>query len=454
MARDIKVGRRFSGAIYQRGSAGYEQARQDAVWNGRKPDRYPEVILVASDVADVIEGVNFAARTGLRIGIRSGGHSVVATGIRDGGMLLDLSRLNSIQVDAGSKTAWIGPGVLGGQLGVRLSQDGLTFPYGGSATVGLGGFLLTGGYGLNGKTYGSGASNIKAIDVVTADGQLIRADENVNTDYLWAARGAGYGFFGVVVGIQVQLYTAPRDLTLGAYVFPVQNFDEFADWFFSTIPRFDQRLTTQVFGLRMSMLDDRRVVRINALGFGDTPGETRELFRPLEESPIKDLMVLHQQPAAVTLGDIWAGVDRMYPKGIRYFADTVWLKDPAPPGLAAALKPAFETIPTGGSHVMMNPWIPETGNQAALSGTTSLPFHLYGMGRNPSDDEMLHAWIDSSMEPVLAFSSGVGKINESDLQRRDQPVLAPASAARLEQLRDRFDPQRRFHSYLRNGDQG
>ena len=100
---------------------------------------------------------------------------------------------------------------------------------------------------------------------------------------------------------------------------------------------------------------------------------------------------------------------------------------------------------------MMNPWIPENGDQAALSGTTSLPFHLYGMGREPSEDATLYEWIDSSMAHVLPFSSGVGKINESDLQRRDQPVLAPANAARLEGLRHRFDPQRRFHSFLRNG---
>ena len=450
MANDIDVGSRFRGAFHQRGSATYEAARQDAVWNGRKPDRYPDVILVAADADDVVAAVQFAGREGLRIGIRSGGHSVVATGVRDGGMLLDLSRLRSIEVDVESKTAWIGPGVLGEQLGLRLSQDRLAFPYGGSATVGLGGFLLTGGYGLNGKTYGSGASNILAVDVVTADGRLIRADESQNTDYLWAARGGGYGFFGVVVRLKLRLFDAPGDLTMGAYVFPVEQFDEFAGWFFSMLTHFDRRITTQLFGMRAPVLDDRRVVRVNALGFGDSPAETRELFRPLEESPVRDLVVMHQPPAPVTLSEIWAGVDRMYPKGIRYFADTVWLADPTAPGLADAVKPAFETIPTGGSHIMMNPWVPESEEMGALSGTTSLPFHLYGMGADASEDQGLRDWIDSSMAPVLPYSSGVGKINESDLQHRDQPVLAKDNAARLEELRGRLDPDRRFHTFLRN----
>jgi FAD/FMN-containing dehydrogenase len=446
---ETAVGVRFAGEFYELGDPGYEEARRDAVWNGRKPDRYPASILVAADVADVVEGVRFAGREGLRIGIRSGGHSVVATGIREGGLLLDLSHLNDLEVDRESRTAWIGPGVLGEQLGLRLSGEGLAFPYAGARTVGMGGYLLTGGYGLNGKAYGSGASNILAIDVVTADGDLIRADETTNPEYLWAARGGGYGFPGVVVRIQLRLYPAPGDLAIGAYVFPVERFGEFGEWFLSSLPTFDDRITTQVFGLRAPALDNRLVVRVNALSFGDTPEETRELFRPLEEAPVRDIMLLHEAPGPTTLPDVWNAVDRIYPQGIRYFADTVWLKDPAAPGLVEALKPAFETIPSGGSHVMMNPWIPEQGDAGVLSGTTALPFHLYGLGHDASEDELLHDWIDSSMAHVLPFSSGVGKINESDLERRDQHVLAPDKATRLEALRDRLDPQRRFHTFLR-----
>jgi hypothetical protein len=254
------------------------------------------------------------------------------------------------------------------------------------------------------------------------------------------------------VRIQLQLYDAPGELALGAYLFPVEHFDEFAAWFFGSLASFDTRLMTLVFGVRPPALEEQRVVRITALGFGDSPEQTRELFRPLEDSPIKDLMVVHQEPAPTTLREVWGGVDLLYPKGIRYFADTVWLKDPNDPGLIAGLKPAFENLPKGGSHIMMNPWVPEERDDAALSGTTSLPFHLYGLGRNPSEDQMLQGWIDSSMRAVLPFSNGIGKINESDLMHRDQHVLAPANETRLEGLRAKLDPQRRFHSFLRKED--
>lgn len=98
---------------------------------------------------------------------------------------------------------------------------------------------------------------------------------------------------------------------------------------------------------------------------------------------------------------------------------------------------------------MMNPWVPEESEAAALSGTTALPFHLYGVGWDPEEDESLQEWITAGIERALPFSAGVGKVNESDLVLRDQHVLAPANEARLEELRARLDPDRRFHSFLR-----
>ncbi len=448
MGSEAASGALFAGDLYKLGEPGYEEARQAAVWNGRKPDRFPDEILVAAGKDDVVKGVLRANERDMRIGIRSGGHSCVGTGVRDGGLLVDVSRLTDIEVDVEGKTAWIGPGVRGEQLGSRLPQDGLSFPYGGSATVGLGGYLLTGGYGLNGKTLGSGASNIRAIDVVTADGELIRADEKQNSDYLWAARGGGYGFFGVVVRIQLQLHDAPLDLTKAGYVFAAEDFAEFAGWFFDNVGSFDRKLMTLVFGLYPPALG-RRVVKIVALGFGDSAEETRELFRPLEESPIGAKLVAREAPEPTTLQEIWTGVDVLYPEGKRYFADTVWIADPDDPGFVTAIEPAFTSLPPGGSHIMMNPWVPEERDDAALSGTTALPFHLYGVGADAGEDEMLQDWISSSMERVVPFSSGVGKVNESDLLLRDQHVLAPASEAKLEELRARFDPDRRFHSFLR-----
>ena len=438
----------FTGSFLRYGEPDYEQARQSAVWNGRKPDRFPDFILIAADAQDVVRGVRFARENGLKVGIRSGGHSIVATGVRQGGLLIDLSQLTGIEVDAAGRTAWIGPGVRGRQLGLALQSENLSFPFGGSPTVGLGGYLLTGGYGLNGKSLGSATSNIMAIDIVTAAGELIRADEHTNTDYLWAARGGGYGYFGVIVGFQLRLHDAPRHLSRAAYVFAAEDFEAFGTWFFEAMPTIDPRLMTLVFGVKHPELM-RNVIRITALGFADTPEETREMFRTLEEAPIMERALSRIAPAATTLQEIWDGVDLLYPEGLRYFADTCWLKDPHDPALVAAIAPAFTSLPSRYSHVMMNPWVPEERGDAALSGTTRLPFHMYGVCEHTDDDSMIREWISSHMERVVPFSNGVGKINESDLVIRYQSVLSPANEARLEELRARYDPEGRFHSFLR-----
>lgn len=439
---------RFDGSIFERGCDGYEEARKAAVWNGRKPDRFPDWILVAANEQDVVKAVKFAKQNGLRIGIRSGGHSVVATGVRDGGLLIDLSRLLNVEVDEGGKTAWVQPGVRGEQLGQKIMAAGLSFPLGGCPTVGLGGYLLTGGYGLNGKTFGSGASNIIAIDVVTADGELIRADENTNSDYLWAARGGGYGFFGVVVRFQLQLYEASRHLARATYTYSMDDFDEFGKWLIAAMPGFDNRLMTLIFGVKHPDTG-QNIVRISALGFADTAEETRRMFRPLETSPVIGRAIAHTPPIETTLAEIYAGVDLLYPEGCRYFADTCWIGESRGPDFVAALKSAFASIPNRYSHIMMNPWIPEESHNGALSGTTTLPFHMYGVGEKPDEDHLVQEWINLHMERVVPFSNGVGKVNESDLIIRNQHVLAPEKAVELERLRSKHDPEGRFYSFLR-----
>lgn len=131
--------------VVRRGEERYEQARLDAVWNERKPTRHPDVIVLAEDERDVVAAVRLARREGMTVGIRSGGHSWVGNGVRDGGMLLDLSRLRDITVDPEQRTATVQPAVKGPELLQLLEPHGLFFPTGHAPTVGLGGFILGGG---------------------------------------------------------------------------------------------------------------------------------------------------------------------------------------------------------------------------------------------------------------------------------------------------------------------
>ena len=152
----------------------------------------------AEDTEDVITAVQMARERGLQVTVCSGGHGWSASHLRDEVLLIDVSRLADITLDAGGERAWAGPGAKGWHLNRQLRERGRMFPAGHHRSVGLGGYLLNGGWGWNARQFGVGCANVSAIDLIDAQGRLIHADESQNSDYLWAARGAGAGFFGVV----------------------------------------------------------------------------------------------------------------------------------------------------------------------------------------------------------------------------------------------------------------
>ena len=204
-----------------RTDADYEATRRRMVWQKRIPDRFPDVIVTVGSDGDVIEAVKLARSSGLRISVRAGGHSWIATSLRDGGMLIDLSQLNGVTVDAEARTAIAQPAIKNTEVVAVLSRHGLAFPAGHCPTVALGGYLLSGGQGWNQGTWGIACKNVTAIDLVNADGDLITADAEQNTDLLWASRGGGPGFPGVILRYHLRLFPAPKSIMQSLYVYPL-----------------------------------------------------------------------------------------------------------------------------------------------------------------------------------------------------------------------------------------
>ena len=210
----------------RRGDAGYEEARCAAVWNGRVPARYPQLIVYPEGNEDVCKIVRYAKQKGLSIGTKSGGHSWTASFLRDGGIFVDLARMNAFSFDAKTRTAEAQPAAYGSDLNAAMVDHGLMFPAGHCPTVGLGGFLLQGGFGWNSRKWGMACESVTAIDVVTADGNLIHASSTENADYFWAARGAGPGYFGLVTRFYLRVHTLPRGIMTARYVFELSDLDE------------------------------------------------------------------------------------------------------------------------------------------------------------------------------------------------------------------------------------
>lgn len=204
------------GSLLLNADAGYEQARR--IWNGAF-DRYPALITRCAGAADVIRAVQFARTHDLLVAVRGGGHSLPGHSVCERGMMIDLSTMNSVHVDPHAAKARVDPGVLLGQMDRETQAFGFVVPAGTVSHTGVAGLTLGGGYGRLARKSGLTIDHLLSADVVTADGNLLKASAQENPDLFWAIRGGG-GNFGVVTSFEFLLRPLHQPLLAGDLVYP------------------------------------------------------------------------------------------------------------------------------------------------------------------------------------------------------------------------------------------
>ena len=437
----------FDGAVFRPADAGYEEARCAAVWNTIKPKRYPAVIVVAGTRADVPRAVALAQEEELSIGVRSGGHSWDGNAIRDGGLLLDLSQLKAIDIDPQARTAVVECGVLSGELTEALAGHGLYFPTGHCPTVGVGGYILGGGFGLNSGRVGLAAFNLRAVDVVTADGEMLHATDDQHADILWAVRGSGPGFFAAVTRVHLTLQPLPGVVAGTVQIHPFSAYDELLPWFSEATASLEPGPRPLLVGAKSPIPDhDETVLIVTAYVFADDLDHARTLMAPLETAPGLDRAILHQPPYASSIGEQYALIDQQYPQGLRYLGDNGWVRSPHTSDLWRDAKPIFETLPSARSAIWFIPWQPQTHPNAAFSLQSEMTVAVFAAYDDSADDERMLAWHADALARVDAHLIG-GTANDSNLFVRPMAVMTPDDAARLEALRRTYDPHGRFDGY-------
>src|ERR1700690_1322159 len=194
--------RRFKGDLLRPGERGYEDAR--TIWNGMVARR-PGLIARCADVSDVQNAVRAGASAGILTAVRCGGHSLAGFSTCDGGMVIDLSKMRQVTVDAEARRARFSGGCLLGSIDTATQKEGLVFPSGVVSHTGAAGLILGGGTGWLTRRFGLSCDNVEDFSLVTADGSLVRANAKENADLFWALRGGG-GNFGVVTEFEVKLH--------------------------------------------------------------------------------------------------------------------------------------------------------------------------------------------------------------------------------------------------------
>lgn len=201
------------------GDADYETARR--VWNAGI-DKHPGIVVRCRSTGDVVAAIGFAREHGLEIAVRGGGHGVNGMGVCDDGLLIDLGRMNEVTVDAAARKARVGGGALLRDLDAAALSEGLAVPAGMIGHTGVGGLTLGGGMGWLTRKFGLSIDNLVAVEIVTADGQVLRAAADEHSDLFWAVRGGG-GNFGVVTAFEFQLHEVDPMVEFGLLFWPLEQ---------------------------------------------------------------------------------------------------------------------------------------------------------------------------------------------------------------------------------------
>ena len=283
----------FGGTLVVPGDEDYDIARK--IWNG-SIDRHPAIIARCAGVADVMAAVKFARQSGIPVAVRSGGHSFPGYSVCDDGLVIDLSLMKGISVDPDARTARVQAGVLLGELDRETQAFGLAVPAGIVTHTGIAGLTLGGGIGWLMRKFGLTIDQLLSVDMVTAGGDFVRANDRENADLFWGVRGAG-GNFGIVTEFEFRLNTLGPVVMAGPILWPMTDSPQVLRFYREWIKEAPDELSTIVVHRCVPPLPEipqelyGKPVVVMACCYAGPVEEAEKVLRPMKEfgSPVLDL---------------------------------------------------------------------------------------------------------------------------------------------------------------------
>lgn len=436
------------GKTIERGDASFDQAIFATSFSVDDPGVRPNAIIQANNVYDVIGAVQRANRDGLKISVVSGGHGWAQNHLRDGGLLIDLSRLNSIELDAAAETAIVGPAARSGDIDVLLAQHKLFFPVAHAYTVGMGGFLLQGGFGWNSRVMGLACQSVTAVDVVLADGSLVHASETENPDILWAARGSGPGFFGIVVRFHLKLHKRPKYTGLKVQVFRLKHLEDVYRWADDVGPSVSPKAEFQMVINRKALGIFSPGIEVICPVLADSRKEAKEAVSFIDKGPLRSKASFTLPLIPISPATIMRGAEKaVFIEGARWHTDNMWLKSPIEP-ILPQMRAMAESQPGHPAHALWMNWNPITTERPdmAFSLESRSYLALYGAIKGKTVNVADETWATDHARAMEHHSLG-SQLGDENLARRASNFMKPENLARLNALTEKYDPQGRFYSY-------
>ncbi|MFQ5660649.1 MAG: FAD-binding oxidoreductase [Gammaproteobacteria bacterium] len=448
---------RIKGRIIRRADTNYELWRASMVWYIFKPRRYPDTIIQIKSEQDVIEAINYARSNRLKVALRATGHNPARAVLRNGGVLIDLSPLQKVEIDAGEKTAWIQPGIRSEELINLTRKKGLSFPAAHTGMVGLGGYLIGGGLGWNMPEWDIACRSILAAEIITAEGRKVTATPTGNQDLYWAVRGAGPGFFGAVTRYKIRLYPLPRAITKSKYLLPIKELPAITEILNEWVNVKQERLEIlavvgRFYPPNAAPEKQELVCAISVVAFAGSPQEARSLLEPVAQSQIPEMSLLKKENIEMTYPQLYAGQSTDFSSPSRTAVENIWTDQPAM-GLTKLAEKLQHSPPPSPRSFALSAWGVNPDKQDDDSSFTYAADHYiswYLIAEEAAHIEPNYRWMDQAVAMMHPLARG-HYMNEIDPARYPVHVRACFSKAkwkRLNELRLRYDPDGVFHTYL------
>jgi FAD/FMN-containing dehydrogenase len=439
--------RKIRGTVALPGDEGYDAAR--TIWNAMI-DRRPGLVLRCLNTADVVEAVKFARDEKLLFAIRAGGHNIAGNAVAESGLLIDLSLMKAVRIDAQQRTAQVEPGATLADFDKEAQAFGLATPLGINSTTGVAGLTLGGGFGWTTRKFGLTVDNLISADVVLADGTFMRASEQENPDVFWALRGGG-GNFGIVTSFEFKLHPLGPEVLSGLIVHPLENAAELLRAFRRIAHEMPDELTTWVVIRKAPPLPflppewhGREVLIFAACYAGDIEAG-KKAVAPLRGlgKPIADVIASHPFTA-------WQAMfDPLLTAGARNYWKSHDFNDLSDAAIKVILDGA-RTLPTPECEL----FIAHVGGAMARISSDATAWsnrkphfimNVHTRWRDKEQDAACIAWTRKLFDAAAPFASGSVYVNfmPNDEGARIENAYG-ANYERLADIKRRYDPDNLF----------
>lgn len=435
----------FRGTVLRPGGEGYDQAR--TIYNAMI-DRQPGVIVRPTGAADVMTAVDFAQEHDLLVAVKGAGHNVAGNAVCDGGLMIDLVEMSSVRVDPNSRSVRVGPGAKLGDVDHETAPFGLVAPSGVVSDTGVAGLTLGGGFGYLCRKHGLTIDNLRSVDVVTADGELVQASEEQNPELFWGIRGGG-GNFGIVTSFEFALHELSEVLA-GLIIHhgddahsAVQHWWEFASeapdelsvWLNFSQAAPEPFIPEEYHG--------ERVVSVIPVYAGDIE-EGEEVIAPLRKfgNPIADTVERHR------FVEWQRAFDDSYPAGERYYWKSHNFSSPSAEALDQITEYALSP-PTPDTRISVTHLGGEV-NRVAPDATAyphrdaDFLVNITTRWGTPDQDNECIAWTREYFDALASYATGGSYVNLISEREGEESMAYQENYERLVDLKNEWDPKNLF----------